>query len=124
MVVGSLYEIVHPRKLTCMPKMMVLHDGLQKVTPLNMAILGIYVRFLECVWMKPEPGFLMKLRNVLAPSELRCGASHHPTLEDKRCGRGEIHQSSQSTCRKYTCSSSFSMGVSQNSELWEAVLDA
>ena len=25
------------------------NDGLQKVTPLNMAILGIYVRFLECI---------------------------------------------------------------------------
>ena len=64
--------------------------------------------------MKPEPRLLMKLRNVFAPSELRCGASHHPTLEDKRCGRGEIHQSSQNTYREYTCSSSFSMGVSQN----------
>ncbi len=28
------------------------NDGLEKVLPLNMAIFGIYVRFLGCIWQK------------------------------------------------------------------------
>ena len=39
------------------------NDGLEEVTPLNMAILGIYGRFLECTFLAPNIGQLWHLQS-------------------------------------------------------------